>query len=129
MTTHQGRPVDVTDNIPKTPFPERTDWTINPETGRSNSSERFKELVQEVARLLGSGAIGYALDRRWIESEAQLIMAQLAHLHHLAPTPAAVAKGDVIRIIPEAGPERVMLVSHVEHHIITLADLDGTTTA
>jgi hypothetical protein len=38
----------------------------------------------------------------------------------------AVTKGDVIRIIPERGPERVMLVVHVEHHIITLADLDST---
>ena len=33
-----------------------------------------------------------------------------------------VTKGDTIRIIPDKGPERVMLVSHVEHHVITLSD-------
>jgi hypothetical protein len=33
-----------------------------------------------------------------------------------------VRKGDVIRIVPERGPERVMIVSHVEHHVITLID-------
>ena len=38
-------------------------------------------------------------------------------------TPVTVTKGDVIRIVPESGPERVMLVAHVEHHIITLADI------
>jgi hypothetical protein len=37
-----------------------------------------------------------------------------------------ITKGDVIRIIPEAGPERVMTVAHVEHHIITLADIPAT---
>lgn len=36
-----------------------------------------------------------------------------------------IARNDVIRIVPESGPEQTMLVSHVEHHIITLADLDG----
>lgn len=35
---------------------------------------------------------------------------------------ATVTKGDVIRIVPERGPERVMTVAHVEHHVITLAD-------
>jgi hypothetical protein len=64
---------------------ETADWTVNPETGRSNSSERFNELVDEVARLLGSGASGYVLDRRWIAGKAALIMAQLAHVHHLVP--------------------------------------------
>ena len=36
--------------------------------------------------------------------------------------PVTVTKGDTIRIIPEKGPERVMVVSHVEHHVITLSD-------
>lgn len=35
---------------------------------------------------------------------------------------SALFKGKPVRIIPERGPERVMLVSHVEHHVITLAD-------
>jgi hypothetical protein len=30
--------------------------------------------------------------------------------------------GDTIHIVPEVGPERDMLVAHVEHHIITLVD-------
>jgi hypothetical protein len=38
--------------------------------------------------------------------------------------PPTVTKGDTIRIVPESGPERLMQVSHVEHHIITLSDLD-----
>lgn len=38
-----------------------------------------------------------------------------------------VTKGDVVTIAPERGPLRRMLVSHVEHHIITLADLEGET--
>lgn len=34
----------------------------------------------------------------------------------------SVTKGDTIRIIPERGPERLMAVAHVEHHVITLSD-------
>lgn len=48
------------------------------------------------------------------------------YLDAVFPVPAApvtVTKGDTIRIIPDRGPERVMAVSHVEHHIITLADV------
>jgi len=59
---------------------------------------------------------------------------QERHMHDIraawivkkAPAPeasAVITKGDVIRIIPEKGPEWIMLVSHVEQHIITLADL------
>ena len=33
-----------------------------------------------------------------------------------------ITKGDTIRIIPDKGPGRVMVVSHVEHHVITLSD-------
>jgi hypothetical protein len=36
----------------------------------------------------------------------------------------SITRGDVIVIVPERGPRRRMLVAHVEHHIITLADLD-----
>ncbi len=38
------------------------------------------------------------------------------------PERVTVRKGDVIHIVPERGPERDMVVSHVEHHIITLID-------
>lgn len=34
-----------------------------------------------------------------------------------------VTKGDIIVIVPERGPRRRMLVSHVEHHIILLTDV------
>lgn len=44
----------------------------------------------------------------------------------MTETSAIVTKGDVIRIIPERGPERVMVVSHVERYAITLADLSAT---
>lgn len=37
------------------------------------------------------------------------------------PAPVSVTKGDVIRIVPDKGPERIMTVAHVEHHAITLA--------
>jgi hypothetical protein len=33
-----------------------------------------------------------------------------------------VKKADVIRIVPDLGPERIMIVAHVEHHVITMAD-------
>ena len=36
-----------------------------------------------------------------------------------------VTKGDVITIVPEQGPDRLMAVAHVEHHLITLTDLPG----
>lgn len=36
-----------------------------------------------------------------------------------------VAAGEIVRIIPKRGPERLMRVAHVEHHVITLSDLDG----
>ena len=39
-----------------------------------------------------------------------------------------VTRGDAIRIIPGKGPERVMVVSHVEHHVITLSDPDADRT-
>lgn len=41
-----------------------------------------------------------------------------------AIAPQSVTKGDVITIVPERGPQRRMLIAHVEHHIITLADLE-----
>lgn len=36
--------------------------------------------------------------------------------------PVTVTRGNRIRIVPEAGPERLMLVSHVEHHVIMLTE-------
>lgn len=56
------------------------DWTIDPETHRSNSSPEFLALIDEVARLIRWMHVGD--DSR---DTARLIMAQLAHVHHLAP--------------------------------------------
>ena len=60
-----------------------TDWTVDPETGRSNSSPLFRDLCAEVERLIRSEA--FSLINGRIDSVAGLIMAQLAHVHHLAP--------------------------------------------
>jgi hypothetical protein len=59
------------------------DWTVDPETGRSNSSPLFQALTDEVARLIRGEA--HALLAGRADIAAQLIMAQLAHVHHLVP--------------------------------------------
>ena len=41
--------------------------------------------------------------------------------HRVVPV---IAKGDVIGITLDRGEPRWMRVSHIEHHIITLTDLD-----
>ncbi len=60
-----------------------TDWTINPITQRSNSSDKFEELVAEVRRLILDSS--HLLLRGQADSVARLIMAQLTHVHHLEP--------------------------------------------
>jgi hypothetical protein len=62
------------------------DWTINPETNRSNSSPLFLGLVQAVKDLINGGAGGFVLRPNWTGNMAGLIMAQLAHVHGLAPS-------------------------------------------
>lgn len=57
------------------------DWTAK--DGRSNSSDLFKQLCAEVERLIRSDA--FALIGGRADTTARLIMAQLAHLHGLAP--------------------------------------------
>lgn len=61
----------------------QVDWTVNPKTHRSNSSPEFQRLVSEVAHLIQDEAHNLLSGR--VESAAQLIMAQLAHKHGLAP--------------------------------------------
>ena len=61
-----------------------SDWTVDPETGRSNSSAEFLRLEDEIARLITSGG-GQALSRAWARDAARLILAQLAHKHGFAP--------------------------------------------
>ena len=61
------------------------DWTVDPETGRSNSSLLYRSLCGEVERLIRGGAAGSVLKPEWVSDKAALVMAQLAHVHHLAP--------------------------------------------
>ena len=58
------------------------DWTCNAE-GRSNSSYEFIKLCHEVEHIIRDDA--YQLINGDVASTARLIMAQLAHVHHLAP--------------------------------------------
>lgn len=57
------------------------DWTAA--LGRSNTSEEFKALCAEVERLIRDDA--HTLVAGHAERTAGLIMAQLAHVHHLRP--------------------------------------------
>jgi hypothetical protein len=62
------------------------DWTVDPETGRSNSSPAFLELAEFVGRLVKNQAKGL-LEGRSPESAGILIMAQLAHVKNVGPLP------------------------------------------
>lgn len=62
---------------------EGGDWTVDPETGRSNSSAEYLRSVDEVARLIRGS--GHSLINGHVRSVAALIVAQLAHVHGLAP--------------------------------------------
>ena len=58
------------------------DWTAD-EFGRSNSSERYVELVQAVERLI-RGDAHFLLSGR-ADMTARLIMSHLAHKHGMVP--------------------------------------------
>ena len=60
------------------------DWTVDRKSGRSNSSARFLELSAEVGRLIRRDAFSLLQGRS--EDTGRLIMAQLAHVHGLAPS-------------------------------------------
>jgi hypothetical protein len=59
--------------------PFSADWTVDAETGRSNSSPEFNRLVAEIARLIRDDA--HMLIRGQTESTARLILAHLTHEH------------------------------------------------
>jgi hypothetical protein len=59
------------------------DWTVDPVTNRTNSSEKFKLLCDEVDRLIRGEAFNLITGRA--DKTAVLIMAQLAHKHGLMP--------------------------------------------
>lgn len=71
------------ESSPDAPLSPSPDWTVDPKTGRSNSSEKFSELVAEVQRLIRSEAFQLISGNH--EPTARLIMAQLAHVHKLSP--------------------------------------------
>jgi hypothetical protein len=60
------------------------DWTVDPETGRSNSSARYKELVAVIERLIRDDA--HMLLSGHAECTAGLILAHLTHKYGFAPT-------------------------------------------
>jgi len=62
---------------------QEPDWTVDPETGRSNSSEEFNHLAGEVERLIRSEAFSLIAGRA--DRTAALIIAQLAHKHGMEP--------------------------------------------
>lgn len=61
------------------------DWTVK--DGRANSSDRFEELVRHVDEII-LGA-GHDLIHGRSDRVANLIMAQLAHVHGLVPRDSA----------------------------------------
>jgi hypothetical protein len=64
-------------------------WDVNLETGRANSSPLFAHIAQEVARLVGNARLEE--DPRYV---AGLILAQLVHVHGLAPSGMNVSDVD-----------------------------------
>lgn len=70
----------VAKTLPKL-FPEEGDWTMK--GGRSNSSDLFVELSDEVGRIIRDSA--HALLAGNAQNVGRLIMAHLAHRHGLAP--------------------------------------------
>lgn len=62
--------------------PNGRDWTAI-EEGSSNASPEFVYLVGEVGKLIRGSS--HSLIRGNTDGVARLIMAQLAHVHHLAP--------------------------------------------
>lgn len=61
------------------------DWTRNAKSGRSNDSPQFAALCSEVERIIRGDA--HTLLSGRADITAGLIMAQLAHVHKLAPPP------------------------------------------
>lgn len=78
-------------NIPEhaDPADRAMDWTAVP-NGPSNSSPEFERLVHEVDLLIRQS--GHTLIIGGSRSVAGLIMAQLAHVHGLAPRPEHKAR-------------------------------------
>lgn len=59
------------------------DWTVDPKTGRSNSSPEFLRLCDAVERLIRGDA--HKLISGRADATARLVVAQLAHEHGMVP--------------------------------------------
>lgn len=59
------------------------DWTLNPITHRSNSSELFLAVEREIGRILRGSAASLIAGRT--DDVAGLILAQLAHRYGFSP--------------------------------------------
>lgn len=85
----------------------QTDWTVDQETNRSNSSKRFLEMEEAVNRIIMSNTHGL-LSHTAVIGLSRIIMAQLAHVYHLAPTappdkrPAFQTFGDHYQVMGES---------------------------
>jgi hypothetical protein len=91
-------------------------------------AQRFRRVTRLRRELSGFGNEVTVFTGEWVDGyqEKHRYDAAASWIVKKAPAPevsATIARGDVIRIRPDRGPERVMVVSHVEHHLITLADL------
>jgi hypothetical protein len=71
----------------------------------------------------GDEALFWRMEAERSKEQAERLERHVAGCYTGEAAPVTVKAGDRIRIIPEAGPERVMAVMHVEHHIITLGAL------
>jgi hypothetical protein len=70
------------------------EWTTDPETNRMNSSPLFLHLEKEIARIFRNHRVG---DNPM--TAAGVVLAQLAHVHNLAPVDApAVTCADCLAI-------------------------------
>jgi hypothetical protein len=69
-------------------FDDGAEWTT--QDGASNSSDRFEELVAAVRDLIMGGGAGHCLSSHWAGATARLIMAHLAHVHHMVPLPVDI---------------------------------------
>ena len=71
--------------------PKQTrDWTVDPKTGRSNSSKKYLEICRSIEGVIRKSA--YDLIAGRADATARLIVAQIAHVHGLAPKPRRKAK-------------------------------------
>lgn len=69
------------------PVTEPTNWTVDPVSRRSNSSPVFVAIAKRVAEIIRNSAND--LLQGHSETVGRSIVAQLAHIHHLAPTKPA----------------------------------------